>query len=125
MPAQTRTRRRRAAGTDAVAATQQLVSQLIKENRRLRRENDRLKAGAGVRTPGARGKTPAEKALTVIQRQVQRALGTTPSSTRSRRRAAAVTKPRKPVSAEVRERRLQALAKARAVRAQNRAASTA
>lgn len=124
MPAQTRTRRRRAANTDSVAATQQLVSELIKENRRLRRENDRLKGSAGVTTRGPRGKSPAEKALTTIQRQVQRALGAAPTATRSRRRAARATKARKPASPEVRERRLAALAKARQVRAQKRAAAS-
>ena len=126
MPAQTRTRRRRAASTDTVAVTQQLVSELIKENRRLRRDNARLKAGTGARASGGRGKSPAEKALTVIQRQIQRALGAAPTAARTRRRAATSisAKTRKPVSPEVRERRLQALAKARAVRAQKRAAAS-
>lgn len=125
MPAQTRTRRRRAASTDSVAATQQLVSELIKENRRLRRENDRLKASAGTAKRGPRGKSSAEKALTAIQRQVQRALGAAPTATRSRRRTTSTaTRTRKPVSPEVRERRLAALAKAREVRAQKRAAAS-
>lgn len=125
MPAQTRTRRRRAAGNDAVAATQQLVSELIKENRRLRRENDRLKAGGAKRTAGRQPKSPAEKALTAIQRQVQRALSAAAAPTRTRRRSTAstTTRTRKPVSPEVRERRLAALAKARQVRAQKRAAA--
>jgi len=123
MPAQTKTRRRRTAGNDSVAATQKLVSELIRENRRLRRENDRLKAGAGARAVGRQPKSPAEKALTSIQRQVQRALGAASAPARTRSRRSASTSTRKPVSPEVRERRLAALAKARAVRAQNRAAA--
>ena len=125
MPTQTRTRRRRTSGDSSVAETQKLVSELIRENRRLRRENERLKAAGGTPTRGRQPKSQAEKALTSIQRQVQRALGSAATPARGRRRqgATATTRTRKPVSPEVRERRLAALAKARAVRAQNRAAA--
>jgi hypothetical protein len=127
MPAAQRTRTRRrsgAAGSDSVAATQKLVAELIAENRRLRRENDRLRSGGGTRTSGRQPKSPAERALTVIQRQVQRALGGAVAPARGRRSAStATTRTRKPVSPEVRARRLEALAKARQVRAQKRAAA--
>jgi hypothetical protein len=57
-----------------------MVDQLIKENRKLRRQVERLTAkGAGM----ASG--TVERGLRTIQRRVQRAIGSGTSSTRRRR----------------------------------------
>jgi hypothetical protein len=126
----TRTRRRRvtASADGSVAAAQKLVNELISENRRLRRENAKLRADSGTRTAGRQPKSPAEKALTAISRQVQRALGATSSAGSTRRRsisASPAKRARKPITdPAVLQRRREALEKARRVRAEKRAAAS-
>jgi len=94
----TSTRRRRVGGTELVDSLNAMVSELIKENRKLRRQVERLaakgkSAGTGTIERGLRG----------IQRRVQRAIG---SSTPTRRRTrAASTRTRKPSTNGRRRRR--------------------
>lgn len=89
---------------------QALVSQLIKENQQLKRQLDRQSSKPATETVDA-------KVLVGLARKLERAL--TPSKPV---RAVKVIR-RRPVSPEVAERRRQALAKARAVRAEKRAAA--
>jgi hypothetical protein len=110
-------------GTDLLASLTEQVDQLIKENRDLKRAVARAEKAQGGGLLGQ-----AAKALTGLQRRLDRALETTPSSRGRRATAAppAVSRPRRKVTdPEVLERRRQALAKARAVRAAKRAAAAA
>lgn len=79
--ATTTRRRRRQGGTELVEALNGMIDQLIKENRKLKRQLDRLtKAGTA-----ATGQT-VERGLRGIQRRVQRALsGPQPRRRRSTR----------------------------------------
>ncbi len=99
--------------TEAVLAElDRMISALIKENRDLHRQLDKLSRQAGGATAG-----PAARALQSIQRRISNAVesGTT---SRRRRSALPVNRPRgKITDPEVLERRRQALAKARAARA--------
>ncbi|HEY4026030.1 MAG TPA: hypothetical protein VGO86_06330 [Candidatus Dormibacteraeota bacterium] len=56
-----------------------MVSQLIKENRSLKRQLARLAAGSGTATNGA-----AERTLRSLQRKVQRAVTAAPPTRRRR-----------------------------------------
>ncbi len=95
-----------------LADLDRMISALIKENRDLRRQLDKLSRQAGGATAGR-----AARALQSIQRRLSNAVESgTPS--RRRRSASPVSRPRgKITDPEVLERRRQALAKARAVRA--------
>jgi len=81
-------RRRRIDGAELVETLDQMVSQLIKENRSLKRQLAKLTAGGATAVNGA-----AERTLRSLQRKVQRAVAPAPS-TRRRRSAAASTTPR-------------------------------
>ncbi|HVB77033.1 MAG TPA: hypothetical protein VNI34_04410 [Candidatus Nitrosotalea sp.] len=89
---------------------QALVSQLIKENQQLKKQLDRQSAKPA-------GETVDPRVLAGITRKLERALGPV--------KPARAAKPvrRRAVSPEVAERRRQALTKARAVRAEKRAAA--
>lgn len=121
MPAARRTTRSsRQTGDAVVDELAKLVSELIRENRRLKTQVGRL-SSAGGDTVGV-----ATRGLNAMRRRIENALG---GSSRGRRsqtartgRSAAV-RTRKPVSPEVREKRLAALAKAREARAAKRAAA--
>jgi hypothetical protein len=98
-----------------------MVSALIKENRELQRQIDKLSRQALGATSGT-----AERALRSIQRRISSAVDGR-ATTRWRRSVAAATAvsrtPRKITDPEVLERRRQALAKARAARAAKRASA--
>jgi IS4 transposase len=101
-----------------LADLDRLISALIKENRELHRQIDKLGRQAVGATSGA-----AERALLSIQRRISSAMDG--RATRRRRQsvaAAPVTRTsRKITDPEVLERRRQALAKARAAQAAKRA----
>lgn len=108
-----RSRRARLAGDALVASLAEMVDQLIKENRELKRALDRAEKARGGANLGQAAKT-----LSGLQRRLDRVLEGGIAS-RRRRAAAAVAAPRprrKVTDPEVLERRRQALAKARAVR---------
>lgn len=84
------TRRRRVGGAELVETLNEMVSQLIKENRTLKRQLARLTAGgATTATNGS-----AERTLRSLQRKVQRAVSATPTTRRRRSSASATTTPR-------------------------------
>jgi hypothetical protein len=95
-----------------------MISALIKENRELRRQIDKL----NKQTVGAASGT-AERALRSLERRVRGSLdGHT--ATGRRRSAGATSRPRRKVTdPELLERRRQALAKARAARSAKRASA--
>lgn len=84
--ATTTTRRRRLAGPELVETLNQMVSELIKENRRLKRQLDKLTAKGTKAASGV-----IEKGLRSLQRRVQRAVGTAASTRTRRRRTAAAS----------------------------------
>jgi hypothetical protein len=101
-----------------LADLDRMISALIKENRDLHRQIDKLSRQAVGAASGT-----AERALRAIQRRINSAVDS-PTATRRRRSVAAaqVTRPpRKITDPELLERRRQALAKAREVRAAKRA----
>ena len=91
----TSTRRRRVGGAELVDSLNAMVSELIKENRKLRRQVERLSAKGKAATTGT-----IERGLRGIQRRVQRAMG---SGTTTRRRT--ITRARKPSTNGRRRRR--------------------
>ncbi len=80
----TTTRRRRASGSELVDNLNSMVNELIKENRKLRRQIDKLSAGASGTAAGV-----VEKGLRSIQRRLQRAVSSGGTTTRRRRTSAA------------------------------------
>lgn len=92
------TRRRRLRGPELVENLNQMVDQLIKENRKLRRQVDRLSA-RGVAASG----TTVERGLRSIQRRVQRAIDS--GSTTRRRRTTTATRRRRTTTTTTRRRR--------------------
>jgi hypothetical protein len=116
--ATTRTRRSQAPSRSLermVADLDRTISALIKENRDLQRQIERLSRHAIGGISGA-----AERAL----RSMQRRIGTAGGSRRGSAVAASPSRiPRKVTDPELLERRRQALAKARAARAAKRAAA--
>src|SRR5713101_3668172 len=86
-----RTRRKRAGGGDLIEQLNSMIAELIKENRKLKRDVVRLTT---------RGSTSASKAversLLTIQRRVQRAL--TPAKRKRRKATAATPTRKKPVT---------------------------
>jgi hypothetical protein len=117
----TRRRQRVRQPTQSVLADlDRMISALIKENRELQRQIDKLSRQALGATSGT-----AERALRSIQRRISNAVDGR-ATTRRRRSgpAAPVSRtPRKITDPEVLERRRQALAKARAARAAKRASA--
>jgi hypothetical protein len=83
------TRRRRIGGAELVDTLNEMVSQLIKENRSLKRQLAKLTAGGAASANGS-----AERTLRSLQRKVQRAVSSTPT-TRRRRTSTASSTPRR------------------------------
>jgi cell division septum initiation protein DivIVA len=79
--------KRRPGGHELVEQLNAAVAQLIKENRKLRRQVEKLTARA---TSGASG--AVDRGLRGIQKRVQKALTTTPTRRRRRGTAAVATK---------------------------------
>ena len=75
----TRTRRRKLSGDDLVVHLNQTVSELIRENRKLKRQIDKLTARGT-----AAASSNVERALRTLQSRVERAV--TSTTERSRRR---------------------------------------
>jgi N-methylhydantoinase B/oxoprolinase/acetone carboxylase alpha subunit len=103
-----------------LADLDRMISALIKENRELQRQIDKLSRQALGATSGT-----AERALRSIQRRLSSAVGGRATTRRRRSVAAAAVSrtSRKITDPEVLERRRQALAKARAARAAKRASA--
>jgi hypothetical protein len=85
----TGTRRRRLLGPELVESLNQMVNDLIKENRRLKRQLERLVVKGGPTDSGS-----VERSLRSLQRRVQRAVAPAPT-TRRRRSATPATAPRR------------------------------
>jgi hypothetical protein len=101
-----------------LAELEPMISALIKENRQLHRQIDKL----SKQTVGAASGT-AERALRSLERRVRGSLDG-PTATGRRRLAGPTSTPRRKVTDhELLERRRQALAKAREVRAAKRVAA--
>jgi hypothetical protein len=81
-------RRKRIGGAELVETLNEMVTQLIKENRSLKRQLARLTAGGMETANGATDRT-----LRALQRKVQRAVAPTPG-TRRRRSSSTTTTPR-------------------------------
>ncbi len=95
----TSTRRRRVGGTELVDSLNAMISELIKENRKLRRQVDKLAAAGTAKATGT-----VERGLRSIQRRVQRAIGAS-APTRRRARKTTTTRARKASSNGRRRRR--------------------
>ena len=115
----TRRRQRVRQPTQSVLAElDRMISALIKQNRELQRQIDKLSRQAGGTASGT-----AERALRSIQRRIRGAVDSG-TATRRRRSASQVSRTRgKIIDPELLERRRQALAKARAARAAKRASA--
>jgi len=86
------TRRRRMGGAELVDTLNEMVSQLIKENRSLKRQLAKLTAGGATSANGS-----AERTLRTLQRKVQRAVSATPTTRRRRTSTTSTTtRPRTP-----------------------------
>ncbi len=88
----TRASRKRVGGSELIQQLNDMVAELIKENRKLKRQVDTLTARGSAAASSA-----VERSLRTIQRRVQRAL-TTPVKGRRRKTAGATTARRKTVS---------------------------
>jgi hypothetical protein len=101
-----------------------MITQLIKENRQLQRDIAKLSARSNGASSGS-----AERVLRSLERKVSRVVSGPTTGTRRRRStaaAASVAKPRRKITdPEVLAKRREALAKARAVRAEKRSAASA
>src|SRR5215472_2641992 len=80
------TRRRRIGGAELVETLDQMVTQLIKENRSLKRQLAKLTAGGTTATNGT-----ADRTLRALQRKVQRAVSAAPTTRRRRSPSTAPT----------------------------------
>jgi hypothetical protein len=102
-----------------LADLDRMISALIKENRELQRQIDKLSRQALGATSGT-----AERVLRSIQRRISSAVDGRATTRRRSARAASVSRtPRKITDPEVLEKRRLALAKARAARAAKRASA--
>jgi hypothetical protein len=101
-----------------------MITQLIKENRQLQRQIAKLSARSNGASSGA-----AERVLRSLERKVSRVVSGPATGSRRRRSTAAtaaVSRPRRKITdPEVLAKRRDALAKARAVRAEKRSAGSA
>jgi molybdenum-dependent DNA-binding transcriptional regulator ModE len=88
----TRIRRKRLGGTELTAQLNHMVAELIKENRKLRRQVVKL-TEKGAKTASS----TVDRTLRTIQRRVQKAL-TPPAKRRRRKPAATATTRKKPVA---------------------------
>ena len=118
-----RSRQPKLEGDALVANLAEMVDQLIKENRELKKALARAESGA---SGGSLGQSA--RILAGLQRRVYRSLTADTASSRRRSSSSAETAPaprprRKVTDPEVLERRRQALAKARAARAAKRQAN--
>ncbi len=123
-PASRRGSRGQADGSSQLHELNLLVTQLIRENRQLRRQVDQL-------TKKTAGAPPAafERTVRSLNRKLERELSAATTTTARRRRSTGATLPplrpkRKITDPVLLEKRRQALAKARQVRAERRAAAT-
>ena len=87
----TRTPRKRLGGGDLIERLNTMIADLIKENRKLRREVEKLTARGSATASKA-----VERSLRTIQRRVERAL--TPTKRRRRKTASAAPARKKPVT---------------------------
>src|SRR5919204_1692721 len=107
------TRRARQPAQQVLAELEPMISALIKENRELHRQIDKL----SKQTVGA-GSGTVERALRSIERRISGSLdGETTTGRRRSARVTSTTARRRVTDPQVLERRRQALAKAREVRA--------
>ncbi len=81
-----RPRRRRIGGHELVEQLNEVVAQLIKENRKLKRQLEKLSARGTSAASGT-----VDRSLRTIQRRVKKALGT-PAKKRRRKSAATAAK---------------------------------
>jgi hypothetical protein len=88
----TRTRRKRLGGTELTQQLNNMVAELIKENRKLRRQVVKL-TEQGAKSASS----TVDRTLRTIQRRVQKAL-TAPTKRRRRKTAAAATTRKKAVT---------------------------
>jgi cell division septum initiation protein DivIVA len=77
-------------GPELVDSLNEMVDQLIKENRQLKREVDKLSARGPALASGT-----VERTLRSIQRRLERAAGAAPTTRRRRTGAAAPTRRRR------------------------------
>jgi len=89
--------RRRVGGSDLIGQLNTMVAELIKDNRNLRRQVEKLSARGTKAASGT-----VERGLRTIQRRVQKALKATP---KRRRRTAAAAAPAKRRATTTRRRR--------------------
>ena len=87
-PPGSKTKRRRVGGGDLIGQLNTMVAELIKENRKLKRDVEKLTARGTKAASGS-----VERGLRTIQRRVQKALGA--PKRRKRRAAPAATKTRR------------------------------
>src|SRR5713226_4984912 len=85
------TRRKRISGGDLIEQLNSMIAELIKENRKLKRQVDKLTARGSSTASKA-----VERSLRTIQRRVQRAL--TPAKRKRRKTAAAAPTRKKAVT---------------------------
>ena len=83
-PPGSKTKRRRVGGGDLIGQLNAMVAELIKENRKLRGQVEKLTARGTKAASGT-----VERSLRTIQRRVQKALKATPKRRRRRTTAAA------------------------------------
>ena len=86
----TGTRRRRLQGPELVESLNQMVNDLIKENRRLKRQLDRLAVKGGTSDASS-----VERSLRSLQRRVQRAVAPVAPTQRRRTASPATTTQRR------------------------------
>jgi hypothetical protein len=88
----TRARRRRLGGTELTEQLNHMVAELIKENRKLKRQVVKL-----TERGAEKASSTVDRTLRTIQRRVQKAL-TAPAKRRRRKPAAAATTRKKPAT---------------------------
>jgi septum formation inhibitor MinC len=89
-PPGSKTKRRRVGGGDLIGQLNAMVAELIKENRKLKLQVEKLTARGTKAASGT-----VERSLRTIQRRVQKALKATPKRRRRRTTAAATTTKRR------------------------------